>query len=63
MKRVVQRDIEERGKAKMMAENDFMKSWDLYYRKYKFKYMRKDANEFVIKNGTSVNEILKKIIN
>ena len=63
MKRVVQRDIEERGKAKMMAENDFIKSWDLYYRKYKFKYMRKDANEFVIKNGTSVNEILKKIIN
>ena len=30
MKRVVQRDIKERGKDKKQAENDFLKSWDIY---------------------------------
>jgi len=35
MKRVVQRDIKERGKDKKQAENDFLKSWDIYYEKLK----------------------------
>ena len=30
MKRVVQRDLKERGKDKKQAENDFLKSWDIY---------------------------------
>ena len=63
MKRVVQRDIKERGKAKIKAKNDFMKSWEIYYKKCKFKSMRKNTNEYIIKKGTSVNEILKKLIN
>jgi len=29
MKRVVQRDIKERGKGKKQAENDFLKSWSI----------------------------------
>jgi len=35
MKRVVQRDIKERGKYKKQAENDFLKSWNIYYEKFK----------------------------
>jgi len=35
MKRVVQRDIKERGKDKKQAENDFLKSWSIYYEKFK----------------------------
>ena len=35
MKRVVQRDIKERGKDKKQAEHDFLKSWSIYYEKFK----------------------------
>jgi len=35
MKRVVQRDFKERGKNKKQAERDFLKSWDIYYEKFK----------------------------
>lgn len=35
MKRVVQRDMKERGKDKKNAENDFLKSWSIYYEKFK----------------------------
>ncbi len=35
MKRVVKRDIKERGKNRKQAENDFLKSWDIYYKKFK----------------------------
>ena len=35
MKRVSKRDIEERGKAKKQAEEDFLKSWDIYYENLK----------------------------
>ena len=35
MKRVVKRDIKERGKDKKQAENDFLRSWEIYYEKFK----------------------------
>jgi len=41
MKRVVQRDIKERGKDKKKAENDFLKSWEIYYEKFKNNNKRK----------------------
>ena len=34
MKRVIQRDIKERGKDKKQAEYDFLKSWNIYYEKF-----------------------------
>ena len=61
MKRVVQRDIKERGKDKKQAENDFLKSWDIYYEKYKNKNIKKNANEFSITKNTNINQILKKV--
>ena len=63
MKRVVQRDFKERGKAKKQAENDFSKSWDIYYDKFKNKNIKNNTNEFIITNKTDINYILKKIFN
>ena len=62
MKRVVQRDTKERGKIKKQAENDFLKSWDIYYKKFSNKFLN-NANEFTIKKNTNIDLILKKIFN
>ena len=61
MKRVVQRDIKERGKAKKQAEQDFLKSWDLYYKKFKNK--KNNANESTITNNINIEQILKNHLN
>ena len=63
MKRAVQRDIKERGKAKKQAEEDFLKSWDIYYQKFKNKYIKNNANEFTITKNTNVDKILKNYLN
>ena len=61
MKRVVQRDIKERGKAKKRAEDDFLKSWDIYYNKFKNKSIKNHSNEFIITKKSSIDQILKKL--
>ena len=61
MKRVIQRDLKERGKAKKQAEDDFLKSWDIYYKKFKNKTLKKNANEFTITKNTNIDQILKKL--
>ena len=61
MKRVVQRDFKERGKGKKEAEMDFLKSWDIYYKKYKNMNMKNNPNEFNITKKTNIEQILKKI--
>ncbi|KGF89480.1 MULTISPECIES: uridine kinase family protein [Prochlorococcus] len=61
MKRVVERDLKERGKAKKQAENDFLKSWDIYYEKFKNKSINSKNNEFLIKKNTNIDKVLKKI--
>ena len=63
MKRVVERDLKERGKAKKQAENDFLKSWDIYYKKFKNKSTKKNTNEFIITKKTKLDQILKEIFN
>ena len=62
MKRVVQRDIKERGKNKKQAENDFLKSWDIYYEKFKPNSINKNTNKFIIRKKTDIDHIIKKII-
>ena len=62
MNRVVQRDIKERGKDKKQAENDFLKSWSIYYEKYKPNIIKNNANKFIIEKNTDIDLILKKII-
>ncbi len=57
-KRVVQRDIKERGKVKKQAEEDFLKSWDIYYEKFKNK---NNENNFTITKNTNINQILREL--
>ena len=61
--RVIQRDWNERGKKKKQAENDFLKSWDIYYERYKNVSFKNNKNEITITSKTNLNEILKKILN
>ena len=63
MKRVVQRDIKERGKDKKQAENDFLKSWDIYYKKWKFNSIKNNTNRFIIEKNSNIDIILKKLFN
>ena len=62
MKRVILRDLKERGKAKKQAEDDFLKSWDIYYEKFKNKNIKNNANEFTITKDTNIDQILKKLL-
>ena len=61
MKRVVQRDLKERGKNKKQAENDFLKSWDIYYEKFKPRSIKKNINKFIIRKNTDIDQIIKKL--
>ena len=61
MNRVVQRDIKERGKSKKQAEDDFLRSWDIYHKKLKNKNIKNNKNEFTITKDTNIDQILKKL--
>ena len=63
MKRVVQRDSKERGKDKKQAENDFLKSWDIYYQKFKPNSINKNTNKFIIRKKSDIDHIMKKLFN
>ena len=63
MRRVILRDIKERGKVKKQAENDFLNSWDIYYGKFKNPSIKNKSNKFIIRKMTNINVILKKIFN
>ena len=61
MYRVVQRDLKERGKAKKQAEDDFIKSWNIYNQKFKNKNIKINANEFNITKKTNIDKVIKKL--
>ena len=61
MNRVLQRDLKERGKTKEKAEDDFLKSWNIYYEKFKNKNIKKNVNELTITKNTNIDQILKKL--
>ena len=63
MKRVVQRDIKERGKDKKQAENDFLKSWNIYSEKFIPDSIKNNTNKFIIEKNTDIDIILKKLFN
>ena len=63
MKRVVQRDIKERGKDKKQAESDFLKSWSIYYEKFNPNSIKNNANKFIIEKNTDIDDIVKKLFN
>ena len=59
MNRVVKRDLKERGKFKKKAEDDFLKSWDIYNEKFKNKNIKNNPNEYIITKNTNLEKILK----
>ena len=61
MKRVIQRDLKESGKNKKQSENDFLKSWEIYYEKFNPNSIKNNKNKFLIRETTDIDEILKKI--
>ena len=63
MKRVIKRDFIERGKAQKQAKNDFLKSWNIYYKKFKNKSINRSKNEITITKNTDINKLIKKIFN
>ncbi|KGF95931.1 ATP/GTP-binding site motif A [Prochlorococcus marinus str. MIT 9201] len=63
MKRVLKRDLKERGKNKKQAENDFLKSWDIYYEKFKANSINKNKNKFIIRKKSDVDDIMKILFN
>ncbi|WP_288235909.1 uridine kinase [uncultured Prochlorococcus sp.] len=63
MKRVIQRDIKERGKDKKQAEHDFLKSWSIYYGKFKPNSIKNNTNKFIIEQNTDLAQIMKKLFN
>ena len=63
LKRVIQRDFKERGKDKKQAEIDFLKSWDIYYEKFKPNSIKNNTNKFIIRKNTNIDNILKKLFN
>ena len=63
MKRVLERDSKERGKSKQQAEEDFIKSWEIYYQKFKNKNIRNKVNQFTITKTTNIDQYLKNYLN
>ena len=61
MNRVIKRDLNERGKRKDLAKNDFLKSWNLYYGKnYRSKNLLK---ELVYSNKNDIYMEIKNKLN
>ena len=63
MKRVIQRDYKERGKDKKQAKIDFLKSWDIYYDKFKPNRKKNNINNYIIRKDTDIDHIMKKLFN
>ena len=63
MNRVIKRDSTERGKSRKQAENDFINSWDLYYKKSKNELNKKNSNYYNFTKNTDIDHLLKKIFN
>ena len=63
MRRVLQRDLKERGKYKKQALNEFLKSWDIYYEKFKNESIKSNTNKLTITKKSNIDHILEKIMN
>ena len=62
-KRVLQRDFKDRGKSKKQAENDFINSWNIYYKKLNNKRRKNNTEELIITEKTKINLMIDKLFN
>ena len=61
MNRVINRDLIERGKSKHLAENDFLKSWNIYYgKKY---HSERFFKKLIDTQNTNIYKEIKKNLN
>ena len=63
MTRVIHRDLKERGKEEKQAKNDFLESWNIYYKNSKNKSIKTNRNEIIITKNTNIDKIIQKIFN
>ena len=63
MNRAIKRDLNDRGKDKINAKRDFLKSWDIYYDKSQNKNKKEKINEFIFTKETNIDKLLEKIFN
>tara|TARA_S200000501_G_scaffold118074_1_gene110860 strand:- start:726 stop:1331 length:606 start_codon:yes stop_codon:yes gene_type:complete len=61
IKRVIQRDFNERGKSKHLAHEDFIKAWELFYKNKKKDNSINYVKTFVVRNKSEVDNLIKKI--
>ena len=62
MKRVIKRDVLERGKSETLAKKDFLKAWELFYKDKKKNNSRNYLKKIIYKNKRDINYLLKKIV-
>ena len=63
MNRVLNRDIKERGKDERKAKIDFLKSWDIYYEKFKNRCVKQNTTEQTITKNSDIDYVIKELIN
>ena len=63
MKRVVKRDLIERGKSKDLAKKDFIKAWELFCKNNKKNKSINYLKTIVITKKSEINHLLKVIAN
>ena len=61
MKRVIQRDIKERGKNKNLAKKDFINAWKLFYKNKKNNNSKKYLKKFTLRKKSEIKSLLEKI--
>ena len=61
MKRVIKRDLIERGKSKIRAKRDFIKAWELFYKDKKKRNTRNYLIKSIIKNKSDINSMLNNL--
>ena len=63
MSRAIKRDLNDRGKDKNKAKKDFLKSWEIYYKKSENKLKKENKNEFIFTKNTNIDKLIEKIFN
>ena len=61
LNRVIKRDFNERGKSKNLAEKDFLKAWELFFKNHKKDNSGNYLKKFSIRKKSEVKFLLKKI--
>ena len=63
MKRVCKRDFMERGKSKIIAQKDFIKAWNIFYKNGKKYNSRNYLKKIVLRTDSEIKSFLKEITN